>query len=40
VLSAYINGNDKVIPISTATNKPGQPIRVPYGMPEAAVITP
>ena len=31
---------EEVVPISTATNTPGTPIRVPYGTPDGAVITP
>jgi DNA-binding beta-propeller fold protein YncE len=39
--TAYITGPGAVVvPVSTATNQPGQPIRVPYGMPGGAVITP
>jgi hypothetical protein len=30
----------KVVPISTATNTPGKPIRLRYGLPSWIVITP
>jgi DNA-binding beta-propeller fold protein YncE len=38
--TVYAAAQDKVVPISTATNKPGQPIRLRYGLPDGLVITP
>jgi hypothetical protein len=38
--TVYVVASNEVVPVNTATNQPGQPIRVPYGMPGGAVITP
>jgi len=38
--TVYAAGLNKVVPISTTTNRPGKPIRLPYGRLSGMVTTP
>jgi DNA-binding beta-propeller fold protein YncE len=38
--TVYAAAGNKVVPISTATNRPGKPIRLPYGEAGEIVTTP